>query len=612
MFEKRTEFTRRRFLRDVVLTGMGAGAASLLHAEDTSKAGMKTTIIFEPHIPAALRRALTYAGKNGYVASLPQLLHARVKADYDELVWNTWFTANTEESVVTTPQGNTVVLIVHGGGIFGSSPDRFERSLYADMHRANPEGLTGQTAAKISVDEAHALLSGRLPDGAQIPIYPFAEFEQGIADLPMRYGIVLDFEKARQSKRGFEEFEKLKSDPNMISRAGGVDANAAYLDKFRDRHGTRLMGHWHPYNRIDPLQAQTRIVFLAGNRGGVGSEGKNEGLGWGYDAEYGIGGDASMVGMARYVAVAPRDSAVDVDSFQEVAASASSGGASDNDLKPQTAQVIFNSYATIALQQANAFAGEYGFVASMPALLRARAITGYDNIIWNTWFTANSDEYVVTTPQGNQMIVILHGGGILSSPQRIERALRADLNRHNTEGLTGQYAVKISAQEAKDLLNGRSADGAEFPVYSYREFRCGISNLPLRYAVTLDFDAAQKAIDDYSGFDQLRDDPLMILRAGGVQPLSDYLDKARARHDTDRMGNWHPYDAINPIEPQARRLRLSGNRGGRGSDGRNVGLGWGYDSDFGMTAGGVIGLARYVAVNPATEATSLDEIIFEL
>ena len=28
---------------------------------------------------------------------------------------------------------------------------------------------------------------------------------------------------------------------------------------------------------------------------------------YGYDTEYGLGGDASMVGMARYVAVAPRD-----------------------------------------------------------------------------------------------------------------------------------------------------------------------------------------------------------------------------------------------------------------------------------------------------------------
>ena len=73
------------------------------------------------------------------------------------------------------------------------------------------------------------------------------------------------------------------------------------------------MGNWHPYLRIDPDQPQTRIPFLAGNKGGVGSDEvltvprlAEEDI-YGYDTEYGLGGDASMVGMARYVAVTPRD-----------------------------------------------------------------------------------------------------------------------------------------------------------------------------------------------------------------------------------------------------------------------------------------------------------------
>jgi len=208
--------------------------------------------------------------------------------------------------VVTTAQGNRVVVAVHGGGIF-ASPDRFERSFYANLNRANSEGLTGQTAAKISEQEARDVLKGKLPDGSQIPIYSFDEFRRGVADLPIRYGVVLDFEVAKSAKRGFESFDVLKDEANMIVRAGGVEPLATYLDKFRDRNNTEMMGNWHPYLRIDPDQPQTRIPFLAGNKGGVGSEGKNEGLGWGYDAEYGMGGDASMVGMARYVAVAPHN-----------------------------------------------------------------------------------------------------------------------------------------------------------------------------------------------------------------------------------------------------------------------------------------------------------------
>jgi len=267
---------------------------------------MQAAIFFEPHIPTALQQALNYAGDDGFVASMPQLLHARTNADFDNIIWNTWFTANSEESVMTTPQGNQVVLAIHGGGIF-ARPERFERSFHADLNRSNSEGLTGQTAARISEQEARNALNGRLPDGSKIPIFPFGEFKRGIAGLHTRYGVVLDFETAKSAKRGYESFDALKDEANMIVRAGGVAPLAAYLDKAKNRNSTELMGNWHPYNRIDPKQPQTRIPFLAGNKGGVGSEGRDQGRGWGYDAEYGMGGDASIVGMGRYVAVAPRD-----------------------------------------------------------------------------------------------------------------------------------------------------------------------------------------------------------------------------------------------------------------------------------------------------------------
>jgi hypothetical protein len=266
---------------------------------------MEAAIFFEPFLPNALRRALEYAGENGFVASMPQLLHARVQADYDNIIWNTWFTSNTEESVVTTPQGNRVIVAVHGGGIY-ATPERFERTFRASVDRANPEGYTGQYAGKISVKEAHDVLQGKLPDASEIPVYQFDEFKDGIADLPMRYGVILDFELARQSTRGYDPFDVLKDEPNFIVRAGGVEAAAAYLDKAQARHNTRVMGNWHPYNRIDPDQPQTRVAFLAGNKGGVGTEDDDDGL-YGYDGEYGLGGDATLGGMARYVAVAPHD-----------------------------------------------------------------------------------------------------------------------------------------------------------------------------------------------------------------------------------------------------------------------------------------------------------------
>jgi len=269
---------------------------------------MVAEIIFESYATIAFRRALEYAGDGGFVASMPQLLHARANAPFDNIIWNTWFTANSEENVITTKQGTHVVVTVHGGGIF-ASPERFERSLRADLSRYSSEGLTGQYATKLTEQEARDVLEGKLPDNSEIPVYPFAEFKRGVADLPRRYGVVLDFEVARKGKVGYVSFDVLKDDPNMIVRAGGVEPLAAYLDKAQTRHNTEMMGNSHDHNRIDPSQPQARILSLGGNKGSIDSEGKDHGLGWGFDADDGIS-TTWPAGLARYVAVAPRDESI--------------------------------------------------------------------------------------------------------------------------------------------------------------------------------------------------------------------------------------------------------------------------------------------------------------
>ena len=277
---------------------------------------MHAQIFFGSYKPATLQRALSYAGDDGFIASMSQLIHARTDAPYHKILWNAWFSAYSEESVVTTPQGNHVVVVVHGSGIY-ASPARFEKMYYASTDHRSEHGYTGQFAGKISAREARDVLEGKMPDGNEIPVYPFAEFKQGISDLPIRYGIVLDYELARQSQSGYVEFEVLKDDPNMIARAGGVAAAAAYLDKFQARHNTKLMGHWHPYNEIDPHQPQTSTLFLAGNKGGMRSDvddfdpASRTQREDGYHSETGISG-GGMGGLARYVAAAPRDASRDV------------------------------------------------------------------------------------------------------------------------------------------------------------------------------------------------------------------------------------------------------------------------------------------------------------
>ena len=274
------------------------------------------------------------------------------------------------------------------------------------------------------------------------------------------------------------------------------------------------------------------------------------------------------------------------------------------------ARVFFDSYGTRALRQALSYAGDAGFVASLPQLLRARVHADYDNIIWNTWFSANSEESVVTTPQGHHVVVTVHGGGIFGRPARIERALRADLSRHNVHGLTGQYAAKITQSEARDLLRGRLPDGTEVPVYDFGEFRQGGAELSSRYGVVLDFETAKASGTGYVSFEALRDDPVTICRAGGVDATAAYLDRAPGRNDTSRMKVAHRHNDIDPDEPQTRLLSLGGNRGGIGSEGYE-GRGRGYGEDWGLSASGPVDMGRYVTVAPRDISTGARHLDFE-
>tara|TARA_B100001059_G_scaffold235806_1_gene282903 strand:- start:4371 stop:5237 length:867 start_codon:yes stop_codon:yes gene_type:complete len=277
---------------------------------------IEAEIFFDSYLPTAFERALRYAGDDGFVASLPQLLRARVASDYANVIWNNWFKPNSEESVVRTSGGTNVVLIIHGGGIFGT-PARFETLFRSDTNRYCETSFTGLFAGKITEQEVRMALEGRLPNGTEFPVYTYTEFQNDTQDLPRRYGVTLDFDLAKSSPVGYVDFDVLKEDPLMIVRAGGVEQTHAYLDKVRARHQTGVMGSWHPFNMIvDKDQGQTCVPDLAGNAGGKGSDADDFHL-WGMDSDYGIGADGntnstSMINVARYVAVAPRDASVSV------------------------------------------------------------------------------------------------------------------------------------------------------------------------------------------------------------------------------------------------------------------------------------------------------------
>lgn len=269
---------------------------------------MEAEIFYDSYLPDALFMALEYAGEEGFVASLPQLLKARTKADYDNIIWKTWYTSNSEENQLITPQGNEVIVTVHGGGIF-ASPERFRKLFHSNVNRDCKTGFTGLFSGKITEQEASDVLLGKMPDGAEIPIYDYAEFKKGVVNLPRRYGVVMDYDLAKRSVSGYEAFDELKDDPLMIVRAGGVEAAETYLDKAKAFNNVGVMGSLHLYNETEyrkPHEIQSSLIMLSGNRGGKSSEEDYRYI-RGLEAEYGIQSGNSMINTARFVAVVPRN-----------------------------------------------------------------------------------------------------------------------------------------------------------------------------------------------------------------------------------------------------------------------------------------------------------------
>lgn len=126
----------------------------------------------------------------------------------------------------------------------------------------------------------------------------------------------------------------------------------------------------------------------------------------------------------------------------------------------------------------------------------------------------------------------------------------------------------------------------------------------------MDYEMAKKSKNGYATFDDLKHDPLMIVRAGGVEAAATYLDKASDRYNTTVMGSWHPYHDINPDQFQTSVTILSGNLGGVDADKDDDPI-RGIDAEFGLRSGiSMVKVARYVAVAPWDTSTTVRDLRF--
>ncbi|MBI4447448.1 hypothetical protein HY643_00555 [Candidatus Woesearchaeota archaeon] len=203
----------------------------------------------------ALRQALAYAGKDGFVASMPELIVAKCLVGKEHDFWNHWYTTLSEEDLgidkkgLFGKKGEAVLVVLHGGGIL--TPDRIEQA-YA-------EGLVGGSA-KYTAEEFDSLLEGNLPDGKKVKLYTLDDLKKGVYIVEHNFGVVIPYEVARATESGWLKKQEFLSNPLVIARNGGLDNLEAYFDKAKYPDGT--LANFHPFEGRYPNQARGLLLFL--------------------------------------------------------------------------------------------------------------------------------------------------------------------------------------------------------------------------------------------------------------------------------------------------------------------------------------------------------------
>jgi len=216
-------------------------------------------------------------------------------------------------------------------------------------------------------------------------------------------------------------------------------------------------------------------------------------------------------------------------------------------LKELIGFTFYDVHLPSALKQSQDYAQRGGFVASLPQLLYGRSIAPLDNEIWTGTFTAFSEEIIGKDSSGKDVLIVVHGGGILSTPERIRQAYR--------DILTENRAAKLYHDEITNFLDGKLPDGTEIPVYSFEEFKTNTTDLPKRYAVVLDLNKVKSTKSGNDSFYGLSENPLFITRVGGYDLAKKFLEKF-SNNRGRRFGNMHTYEDIDTYEPQGKLLFL--------------------------------------------------------
>ncbi|MEM4259908.1 MAG: hypothetical protein QXG00_01600 [Candidatus Woesearchaeota archaeon] len=210
----------------------------------------------------------------------------------------------------------------------------------------------------------------------------------------------------------------------------------------------------------------------------------------------------------------------------------------------------------VAMQEAYDKMGSDGIIATLPYLIAGKAHADKTSYLWKKFFfTGLSEENVgidkkgILVRRGNGIVVIVHGGGILT-PDRIKQAYR------KRKGFTSQKTAKFTDDEFNNLLRGSLPSGESINLYTVDDVVKGNIPDPFgRYAVWM---PVEKAIRTKSGcYDKkgFMNNPLVIARAGTLEYIEKYFDREKSLGEY--VGCHHMFDRTGFRQPQGLFLYVS-------------------------------------------------------
>lgn len=200
----------------------------------TFGSGREGKVFCDSNLPSALRQAQEYAGRKGYVPSLPQLIDLRLKANKEDPLWDNRITTTTEEHIGKTKKGNPVLVTSHKQAIW--TPDRIDW--------AYKDGLINEGAGKLT----------------QLEFYRLLEAEVTVTDLY----------KVENLPSDYQYLEDLRKDPLFILRVGSKERANAYLDKLKELGYNRYRNR-HSFKPLNIDQPHGRLLFISRYCGGQAS-----------------------------------------------------------------------------------------------------------------------------------------------------------------------------------------------------------------------------------------------------------------------------------------------------------------------------------------------------